>query len=390
MRTICYILFIICCSIGLAAQQAGSHPIAIDEHAKNAPKSLGQDLPALTNYLITPAETDYEKVRAFYVWIITHISYDRAAAEADKRRNHSIADVLRSRKAICYGYAQLFQAMCEKAGLQSTVVHGYAREDGLITELLTTPNHSWNAVLLDGKWYLLDATWGAGSLIRTGPIIDEVEDAHFLPPARKFVQSRLPGDPTWQLLPHPVPPKLFFEAATSIPEYLATPDSTYHYVDSIAWQFTLPPSRRRLLFYERAYRFYPTSENAGQLGHGLIDYAGILADTVEQSRLRQEDPQYVISLNAQVIDLCRQAAQLTDLYDWQHELYISALINQGVDLYNLPTEAHEIMQHRYLTILSLFQEAQARLEKAENSYFTQMARQQCAQYIEVVTSYIAE
>jgi transglutaminase/protease-like cytokinesis protein 3 len=40
---------------------------------------------------------------------------------------------------------------------------GFAKGFGYkIGEPLSTPNHAWNAVRIDGNWYLLDATWDAG------------------------------------------------------------------------------------------------------------------------------------------------------------------------------------------------------------------------------------
>lgn len=377
-------------TLALPAQHLHKEMTALDRYAQSAPKSLWQDLPGLTDYLTENADTDYKKVRAIYVWIITHIDYDRAAADADKRSNRTIADVLVRRQAICYGYAQLFQAMCTHAGVQSVVVHGYAREEGRGSGSLSTPNHSWNAVKVDGEWKLLDATWGAGSLAPKAPLIQEQEDDHFLPSPQQFVQSRLPGDPSWQLLGSPVPADLFFQSPQSIPQHLLTKAGTYSFQDSIAIYIRMSPSQRRLLDYERTYHFYPTPENAGQLGHGLIDQAGILADSLEQLQLQSSDAQDILDLNEQVIRLCRRANRLTKLYDWQQELYISSLINQGVSLYNLPTEEPDVMDDRYRTILSLLEEASVQLEGAEDNYYTRMTRRQCDQYMELIRSYIDE
>lgn len=61
--------------------------------------------------------------------------------------------------AVCEGYSQAYEYLCQQAGLTVTRVSGQAgsvEEDG--TQSLEA--HSWNLVQLeDGQWYEIDATW---------------------------------------------------------------------------------------------------------------------------------------------------------------------------------------------------------------------------------------
>src|SRR5690606_17695995 len=119
----------------------------------------------------------------------------------------------------------------------------------------------------------------------------------------------------------------------TILQHLLLSDSTYAYTDSLNAYWELSPARQRLLEYERTYEAYPNAKNGGQLGHALIDYAGILSDSLEQFSTESERPQ-ILQFNAEVIRLCRQAQPYITFYPWQLELFVNALLNQAVYTYN--------------------------------------------------------
>ena len=73
--------------------------------------------------------------------------------------------MLKDRKSTCDGYTNLFDDLAREMGLESSRIVGYAKGfDYTPGKPLAKPNHSWNAVKLEGKWNLIDATWGAGSV----------------------------------------------------------------------------------------------------------------------------------------------------------------------------------------------------------------------------------
>lgn len=57
-------------------------------------------------------------------------------------------------KAICEGYAKAFLLLCNRAGIESTVVTGTALSDSG-----ERVSHMWNMVMVDGAWYHIDLTW---------------------------------------------------------------------------------------------------------------------------------------------------------------------------------------------------------------------------------------
>ena len=73
--------------------------------------------------------------------------------------------VLKRKHAVCEGYANLYKAIAQAIGLEVERIDGYAKAYGYRPGqkiVGTQPNHSWNAVKIDGEWALLDVTWGAG------------------------------------------------------------------------------------------------------------------------------------------------------------------------------------------------------------------------------------
>jgi transglutaminase/protease-like cytokinesis protein 3 len=61
---------------------------------------------------------------------------------------------------------------------------------------LEREGHAWNVVLLNGNYYLLDATWGSESA--------ELAQNYFLRGPSVFLQNHLPDDPIWQLSTQPI------------------------------------------------------------------------------------------------------------------------------------------------------------------------------------------
>jgi hypothetical protein len=99
--------------------------------------------------------------------------------------------------------------MCSLARIQSRVVSGFGR--GLnfsVFDPQTGPfknNHAWNAVQIDGGWYLVDATWDAGHIDgATDSFAWHYSRSFLFTPPEIFLCTHLPEDPRWQLQPRPI------------------------------------------------------------------------------------------------------------------------------------------------------------------------------------------
>jgi len=108
------------------------------------PNSLKKDIETLANYLITPAQSETEKVRLLFTWVATHIRYDDKAFNSGHLHDYPAEKVLTTKLAVCEGYSNIFQELCVAAGLESEKISGYAKGYGLITlEIsLMKPNHA--------------------------------------------------------------------------------------------------------------------------------------------------------------------------------------------------------------------------------------------------------
>lgn len=187
----------------------------IDEHVRKTPISTKTSMKKLVEYLIKPAKTELEKVRAIYKYIQLNISYD-----VESYRNGNVSttdsdDVLRYGKALCSGYSNLFADMCTIASVTVECIHGFAKGLNFNAqrrfELSDYNNHEWNAVLVDGEWRFVDCTWGTGYVNSRLEYERFNNEYYFLSDPKDFIRSHFPymdwdmeRSHKWQLLMNPV------------------------------------------------------------------------------------------------------------------------------------------------------------------------------------------
>jgi hypothetical protein len=132
------------------------------------PKSTRESVELLTDYLTKGSSNEREKVDTIYSWITGNIAYDYKQLEnSDPFGYQSPEETLKSGKAICNGYVQLFQDMLAQAGIESEIIEGYVqRNEPGYYEVLFESSHVWIAVKIDDKWHLADPTYDAGYIGR--------------------------------------------------------------------------------------------------------------------------------------------------------------------------------------------------------------------------------
>eukprot|EP01127_Copromyxa_protea_P003650 TRINITY_DN1344_c0_g1_i1.p1 TRINITY_DN1344_c0_g1~~TRINITY_DN1344_c0_g1_i1.p1 ORF type:complete len:1329 (+),score=267.67 TRINITY_DN1344_c0_g1_i1:213-4199(+) len=187
---------------GYSLVQPTTNPSIINKHTVDS-LALGlTQSPHVTN--------DFEEVRAIFSWICSHISYDTDLASKgseEKVKRSKPSAVLESRKAISSGYAALFDALAKAAKIESYIISGltFRNVQGRLSQ--TDSSHAWNAVKIQGNFFLLDCTLGAGSC--TGSEFSfSFTDFFFLPRPDQLIYSHFPmleGEPLlrWQLLSRP-------------------------------------------------------------------------------------------------------------------------------------------------------------------------------------------
>ena len=195
----------------------------IDRHAINTPAEAERSFDSLAAWLGRPARTDREKARVIYRWLAQNIAYDVEALRRGDIRNSDVQPmaVLRRRKSVCDGYARLFLELGQRMGLEVERVVGYGKGAGSEAGQPIPPgsNHAWNAVKIDGKWELVDATWGAGHT-NGDKFIRKFNEAYFLPPPENFIYDHFPDYDRWQLIENPVSRADFSRMAHISPAFL--------------------------------------------------------------------------------------------------------------------------------------------------------------------------
>ena len=183
----------------------------LDMHALNAPERAENSIESLAAYLTKPAKNDTEKVRAIYRWIAENIDYDVQGFSSGSYGDTSAEGVLKSGRSVCGGYSNLFEKLANASGLDAVTISGYAKGYGYTPGMRFSgpTDHAWNAVKIEEKWYLIDSTWGAGSVDNDGKYNREFDDDYFLTPSGEFIYRHFPENPNWQLLDEPISKKDF-------------------------------------------------------------------------------------------------------------------------------------------------------------------------------------
>jgi len=165
---LCISPFIISQKLSLEAAQElldNSKYAEIDSYVRSCPTSIAKDPDQLVSYFEKIADTDLEKARTIYVWLTENISYDVKSINKNKYGDNSAIGTFKSKKAVCQGYAKLFEFLGKKMGLNIQFVGGYSKNDVLQESwdfVGEEGDHAWNVIKIDNQWRVFDATWGAG------------------------------------------------------------------------------------------------------------------------------------------------------------------------------------------------------------------------------------
>lgn len=90
---------------------------------------------------ISDSMSNYDKIKAFHDHIINNTIYD----EDNTEESYTAYNLITTGKSICGGYSDIISIYLNIIGIQNYKI--------------TSPNHIWNLVNLDGVWYHIDATW---------------------------------------------------------------------------------------------------------------------------------------------------------------------------------------------------------------------------------------
>jgi hypothetical protein len=235
MRTLFHVICCLLVPVALLAQQAhipAGKWAKADSVAACYPGYAVTNLKALSDKLTLPLTTDVEKFRAIYTWVCANIENDYTLFKTNQHQTAKLKDdpaaldvwrrefsqrvfqvLARHNRTICTGYAYLLRELAHHAGIRCVIVHGYGRTAQANIRGAGNVNHSWNAVQLDGRWYLCDATWSSGAIDPTqGIFIKNYSDNYFLADPALFVRNHYPVDTAYITLRDKPPLQAFLHA----------------------------------------------------------------------------------------------------------------------------------------------------------------------------------
>ena len=302
----------------------------LDRQAK-AIRYIGQSLPELTGQITRVARTDLDKARALFTWTATHLYYDQLNSdqEANWDNRQPIAIIARG-KGVCWDYATVFQALCQRAGILCLRVTGYAPvriPDSRIPEL---PNHAWNVFRIDSTWYLADVTWQSGAPEGNDLFQMQTGNDYFGTPPGLFATNHLPEHPMYQLLDCPLSPEEFAMTVRINPQALRTPcPAPYVYIDTLNQYLDMEEGDRGLWYQQGVYRFRPTTANQRYLDQSITDH-GIAFQGLGDEWYSQGSYARADSCYTQAIAQFDQIKDTSSLFDWQLKAIGLTWFNRGM------------------------------------------------------------
>ena len=217
MRTL-ILLAVLCCSYHLSMSRQGltmqyQYHLA-DSVAEIYNGHSVQSLKLLADKLTKPFENNELKYRSIFSWVCHNIAVDyrlvtlnqhqrkklKGQPQRLKEWNQEIAgkvfrNLLEERKTLCTGYAYLIHELCAFSGIESEIVNGFVRDVKHQQTAPVMPNHSWNAVKINGTWYMTDATWSSGIFdLRNKVFVPQFDESYFLVEPDLFFQDHIPID----------------------------------------------------------------------------------------------------------------------------------------------------------------------------------------------------
>jgi len=220
----------------------------IDKQSGTVPSSM-KTAGEIAHYLTQNLSSPTDKTRAIYYWISHNIRYNLDKLNSTKVYTNTkeiVDETLQNRQGVCQNYAELFHACCESIGIKSYVISGYTNQKGELANY----GHAWNAVLIDAKYYEIDATWAAGH-IENGKYKHEFNDEYFLVSPAEFIKTHIPFDPIWQFSNNPITHKEFEKSDFS---KLKT-SSNFNFKDSIKVLSGLNPLEKAIRENRRITQF---------------------------------------------------------------------------------------------------------------------------------------
>lgn len=186
----------------------------IDNKVAKIPNDLSNSTTGIAKFISSNFKTDTEKIRAVFYWTASNISYDVPSMFAPNQNETSqekIENTLKSKKGVCIHYAEVFNDISNKIGIECRIIEGYTKQNGVVDKLA----HAWCVAKVNGEWFVFDPTWGSGG-VNNGKFLKKINNAYFKVEPAKIIASHMPFDYLWQFLNYPITNGEFYNGKTQM------------------------------------------------------------------------------------------------------------------------------------------------------------------------------
>ena len=170
--------------------------------AKNSPERIKSNIEDLITYLknSTIGLDDFEKAYIIFYWIHENIEYD-IKNKKNKDLDVTPIFVYKAGKTICEGYSRFYEYIGKQIELNIIYVKGRTKSNQS-SDIFET--HAWNILQVNENKYLIDTTWGSGSVENEINYNKILKEFYFCCDPEYFIFSHFPSDPNYQLLNNPI------------------------------------------------------------------------------------------------------------------------------------------------------------------------------------------
>ncbi|AZQ65575.1 hypothetical protein EI427_25520 [Flammeovirga pectinis] len=264
MKQIIYFFIIL---LAIKSSTVTAQDIQGKEYAKYASSKITVSFEQLSRYLTENEHTDYAKALNIYTWVVHNLTVDLKAYNITKPKYYSVNQILKRKKGTSEDFAMVFDSLCHAANIRSKKVEGYVFSDNsVINTVIFKPNHTWNAIKLDERWFLVDSQWGAGKVtsdqdktakndINDKVFRSKVTYNYFCISPDEFIKTHLPANPTWQLLDNTITLKEFIQGIVPLENSVVYSSENLDNFDSLAAEdFIYADAKMALEFNQKNHK----------------------------------------------------------------------------------------------------------------------------------------
>ncbi|MBS4194368.1 transglutaminase domain-containing protein [Lederbergia citri] len=148
-------------------------------------QSDAPEIIALAHQITKNAGNDKQKAKAIYEYVAKNVSYDvEKYKNSEFEWDDNALKTLSTKKGVCQDYVYLAVALLRASDIEARFIAGDAGTG------VSKENHAWIEAKVEGKWLIMDPTWGSGYL-EGDRFVAKYTDKYFDPNEAEFSQTHV-------------------------------------------------------------------------------------------------------------------------------------------------------------------------------------------------------